>query len=115
MAATGYMPIQLYYTTVSGRAPTAGNLASGELAINVADGKLYYKDTVGAIQFLGTKGEVNGTSTTQVLFNLSGAMAGSANFLFTGTTIVLANVPTSATGLPTGGLWKDTNGFLKVA
>ena len=40
MAATNYTPIQLYYSTTPAVAPVAGNLAYGELAINVADGKL---------------------------------------------------------------------------
>ena len=42
MAATGYTPIQLYYSTTAGHIPTAGNLLPGELALNVTDGKLYF-------------------------------------------------------------------------
>lgn len=44
MAQTGYTPIQLYYSTTASAVPTAGNLADGELALNITDGKLYYKD-----------------------------------------------------------------------
>lgn len=44
MSQSGYTPIQLYHSTSAGVQPTAGNLADGELAINITDGKLYYKD-----------------------------------------------------------------------
>ena len=55
MAATGYTPIQLYYSTTTTNAPSAGNLTDGELAINTADGKLFYKDNLGAVQVIGWK------------------------------------------------------------
>ena len=45
MAATGYTPIQLYYSTTTGNTPLLANLANGELAINTYDGKLFYKNT----------------------------------------------------------------------
>ena len=44
MAQSGYTPIQLYYSTTGGATPTAGNLSNGELAINITDGKLFYKN-----------------------------------------------------------------------
>ncbi len=50
MAQTGYTPIQLYYSTTGSAVPTSGNLASGELAINIADGKLYYKNSGGTVK-----------------------------------------------------------------
>ena len=56
MAATNYTPIQLYYSTTASQAPSAGNLTSGELAINITDGKLYYKDNGGVVQVIATKG-----------------------------------------------------------
>lgn len=69
MAAAGFTPISLYYSTTIGTAPTAPNLVLGELAINVTDGKLYYKDTVGAITLLADKGSATG--------NLPGGATGS--------------------------------------
>jgi hypothetical protein len=42
MAQTGYTPIILFNSTTTGNAPTTGNLAVGELAINIADGKLFF-------------------------------------------------------------------------
>lgn len=50
MAQAGYTPISLYYSSTPSAAPTAGNLVNGELAINIADGKLYYKDNLGAVK-----------------------------------------------------------------
>lgn len=44
MAQTNYTPIQLYYSTTAAAVPLAANLAAGELAINITDGKLYYND-----------------------------------------------------------------------
>lgn len=44
MAATGYTPIVLYNSPTTGNTPLAANLASGEIAINTFDGKLFYKD-----------------------------------------------------------------------
>lgn len=55
MAATGFVPIQLYYSTTAAAAPVASNLANGELAINITDGKLYYKDNGGVVQLIANK------------------------------------------------------------
>ena len=55
MAQTGYTPISLYYSTTVSAAPSAGNLANGELAINITDGKLFYKDNGGVVQTIGYK------------------------------------------------------------
>jgi hypothetical protein len=55
MAASGFTPIQLYRTATASAAPTAGNLADGELAINTNDGKLFYKDSSNAVQVIGWK------------------------------------------------------------
>ena len=52
MAASGFTPIQLYYSTVSGHAPIAGGLVDGELAINTAEGKLFYKNSSGVVTVL---------------------------------------------------------------
>jgi len=52
MAQSGYTTIQSYYSNVAGHVPTSANLASGELAINIVDGILYYKDSTGTVQIL---------------------------------------------------------------
>jgi len=58
MAQSGYTPISLYYSTTASTAPTSGNLVSGELAINITDGKLYYKDNAGVVQVIASKSSV---------------------------------------------------------
>jgi len=59
MAQTGYTPIQLYSSSTPGNAPAAGDLSNtaggSELAINIADGKLFYKDSGGNVQVIGWK------------------------------------------------------------
>ena len=103
MAQTGYTPISIYYSSTAGNTPTAGNLVAGELAINTADGKLFYKDSAGVVQVIAGKGGagVAGGSNTQVQYNSSGSLAGSANFTFNGTTVTIAN-DASISGLTVG-------------
>jgi hypothetical protein len=64
MAATSFTPISLYYSTTASAVPTTGNLVNGELAINITDGKLYYKDNTPAIQVIGVK---NAASTGKAI------------------------------------------------
>jgi hypothetical protein len=97
MAQSGFTPISLYYSTTAAAAPIAANLITGELAINVVDGKLYYKDLAGVVQVIAGKGGagVAGGSNTQVQFNSSGSLAGSANLTFNGTTLTAGGFTTS--------------------
>ena len=60
MAAAGYTPVSLYYSTTTNTAPLAANLVLGELAINVANGRLYYKDTVGGVYVIADKTTATG-------------------------------------------------------
>lgn len=93
MAQSGFTPIQIYYSTTTTNAPTAGNLVDGELAINTADGKLFYKDNLGAVQVIATKGSGTiGGSNTQVQYNNGGALAGSSNLTFNGTTLTANDI-----------------------
>lgn len=67
MAATGFTPIQLYRTSTAAAAPSAGNLADGELAINTLDEKLYFKNSAGTVKLLastaGATGDVVGPAS----------------------------------------------------
>ena len=91
MSQAGYTPIQLYYSTTAAAVPTNTNLANGELAINITDGKLYYKDNTGTVKLLaGATAGPAGGSNTQVQFNSSGVLAGSANMTFDGTILTAA-------------------------
>ena len=89
MAQTNFTPISLYFSTTAAAAPSAGNLVNGELAINITDGKLYYKDNAGVVKVIAGAGGagIAGGSNTQVQFNSSGNLAGSANLTFNGTTL----------------------------
>ena len=60
MAASGYTPISLYYSTTGAAVPVNTNLVNGELAINITDGKLYYKDNGGTVQLLASKAGASG-------------------------------------------------------
>ena len=71
--------IQLKYSTTTGNTPTT--LEYGELAINLADGKLFYKDSSNQINFLenfqGPAG-LNG----EVQFNDSGSLGADSGFSY---------------------------------
>jgi hypothetical protein len=110
MSQAGYTPIQLYYSATAAAAPSAGNLANGEVALNITDGKLYYKDNGGSVQVLATKGAGTiGGSTTQVQYNNAGALAGSANLTFDGTNLGVGGAASSFTNYSTVSV-NNTNG-----
>lgn len=97
MAQSGFTPISLYYSATAAAAPTAGNLVAGELAINVTDGKLYYKDNAGVVQVIATKGSAAvGGSNTQVQFNNAGVLDGSSNLTWNGTTLAVTGAITAS-------------------
>jgi hypothetical protein len=105
MAQSGYTPILIYASGTTGNTPSASNLTSSasgsELALNYFDGKLFYKDASGNVQVLATKGGVGSSTTTQVLYNSSGLVVGSANMTFDGSTLTTLN--SAYTGTLTGG------------
>lgn len=68
MAQTNYTPIQHYRSSTASATPLAANLSVGELAINYADGILFYKDAASVVQLIGRKNPVD-TSTSQTLTN----------------------------------------------
>ena len=86
MAQSGYTPIQLYYSVTLTNVPLAGNLAYGELAVNAADGKLYYKNSVtGTVKVLADGATATG--------NLPGGTAGA---------LVYQTAPSTTAYLPIG-------------
>ena len=109
MAATGYTPIQLYYSTTASTAPSSSNLVSGELAINILDEKLYFKNSSGTVKLLastagsnltvGTTSVTSGTSG-YILYNNAGTLG---NLATTGSgSVVLATSPTFTTSIDSG-------------
>ena len=71
MAQTGFTPISNYYSATATNVPTAGNLVAGELAINTADGKLFYKDSAGVVQTMASKATTAGTYSSITTSNLT--------------------------------------------
>lgn len=122
MAQTGFTPIQLYSSSTATNVPLAANLATGELAINITDGKLFYKDNAAAVQVIGWKvvpATAGGTGQTSYAVG---------DLLYANTTTTLAKLPDVATGnaLISGGvgvapswgkigLTTHVNGVLPVA
>ena len=64
MAQSGYTPILIYSSTTASAVPTNTNLSQGELAINVVDGKLYYKDGSSVVQLLASNAAASGIFST---------------------------------------------------
>jgi hypothetical protein len=98
MAQSGYTPLIHYYSTTASQVPIAGNLSNGELAINITDGKLYYKNNSGVVTLLANAFAAAGTVTS---VNGSG---GSTGMTLTGGPI------TSSGTLTIGGTLAATNG-----
>ena len=88
MSQAGYTPILSYSSATASAVPLAANLSQGELAINTADGRLFYKDSAGVVQTMASKatGAIGG-STTQIQFNNAGALGGSASLTWNGTVL----------------------------
>jgi len=98
MSQSGYTPIALYSSGTASATPTAGNLVSGELAINYADGKLFYKDSSGVVQTLASKaGNVNVSSFSAGSTGLTPSTATTGAVTLAGT----LNVANGGTGVTT--------------
>jgi subtilisin family serine protease len=69
MAQSGFTPISLYYSTTASTVPTAGNLVAGELAINTADGKLYFKNSSNVVTLLADSTSASGTLINPTITN----------------------------------------------
>lgn len=96
MAATGYTPILIYSSSTGGNVPATSNLTNStlgsELAINITDGKLFYKDNANAVQVIGWKT----TPTTAGGTGLTSYTAGDLLYYASGTT--LTQLAIGATG-----------------
>ena len=87
MAQTGYSPILIYSSSTTTNAPSAGNLTNStlgsELAINITDGKLFYKDNANAVQVIAWKT----TPTTAGGTGLTSYTAGDMLYYASGTAL----------------------------
>jgi len=108
MAQATFTPIYLYYSANSGATPSTSNLAAGELAINTADGKLFYKDSSGSLQTIATKAAATnplpvntGGTGLQTLTQGGIAYGGATTYLFTAVGTTGDLLSSNGTGAPT--------------
>lgn len=143
MAATGYTPIYLYYSSTATNQPSAGNLGYGELALNITDKNLFFKDNTNAVNTVPIRqssGSSNGwlSSTDWTTFNSkapavtytsnyipygqgtttpalsAGLKFDGTNFTTTGIASAASFVPTSST-VPTNGMYYPSANALGIS
>lgn len=90
--------IALRSSGVASNVPDVGSLANGEVAINFADGILYYKTDTGTLGTIQTAQP--GGLDTEVQFNDSGSFGGDSGFTYSKTTDTL----TVSGGVVSGGI-----------
>ena len=101
MAQTGFTPIQLYSSSTPASAPSAGNLTNdtkgSELAVNIADGKLFYKDSTNNVQTLADKNWIGTvTNVSALTIGTTGTDLSSTVANSTSTPVITLNVPTAS-------------------
>jgi len=98
MAATGYTPIILFNSTTASNVPTTSNLAAGELALNIPDGKLYFNKS-GVITVLANSNSIFSTAVTTISFGSTGLTPSTATSgaVTVAGTLALVNGGTGAT------------------
>jgi len=103
MAQTGYTPILIYGSSTASATPSASNLTSSangaELALNYADGKLYYKDNAGVVQLLASKAGALGSVTSVAQTFTGGIISVGGSPITTSGTLALTVAGTSG-GVP---------------
>jgi hypothetical protein len=98
MSQSGFTPISLYYSSTATNVPLAADLVNGELAINIADGKLYYKNSGGVVTLLAS------TATVAPVTTFSAGTTGFTPSTATSGAVTLAgtlNVANGGTGVTT--------------
>jgi len=111
MAASGFTPISLYYSSTASATPSAGNLVAGELALNTTDEKLYFKNASGTVKLLASNAAVlaDGTvtsvnATVPSFLSVSGVpitTSGTIAITYSGTALPIDNGGTGATSAAT--------------
>jgi hypothetical protein len=103
MAQTGYTPILIYSSSTTTNVPAAGNLTNStlgsELAINITDGKLFYKDNANNVQVIAWKT----TPTTAGGTGLTTYTAGDTLYYASGTTLSKLAIGASKTIMTSSG------------
>ena len=96
MAQSGYTPIQIYYSTTTGNAPSAGNLLAGELGLNIADMKLYCENSGGTVRMLTSPGIPQSGSSKTTSYSLAVTDVGQTIVVGTGGSITIPDATFSA-------------------
>jgi hypothetical protein len=112
MAATGFTPISLYYSTTASAVPVNTNLVAGELALNTLDEKLYFKNSAGTVKLLastaGAAGSVTSVAASVPAFlSIAGSpitTSGTLAITYSGTALPVANGGTGLTSGTSGGV-----------
>jgi hypothetical protein len=104
MAASGFTPISIYHSSTPAAVPSNLNLQDGELAINIADGKLYYRSSAGVVRLLASNGASAPVLT--VSFGTTGLTpsTATAGAISVAGTLVAANGGTGQSSYTTGDL-----------
>ena len=63
MAQSGFTPLIPYHSTTSGNVPSAGNMQTGEIALNATDRVIYTKDGTGLVVAIGSGATGGGGDT----------------------------------------------------
>lgn len=98
MAASGYTPISLYYSTTASAVPTSGNLVDGELALNTADMKLYAKNSSGTVTLLASNASTGATVSSVAVSGGTTGLTTSGGPITSSGTITLAGTLAVANG-----------------
>lgn len=97
MAQVGFTPVQLYYSTTTTAVPTALRMQVGELAINITDEKLFFKNAAGVVKVLADSssatGNLPGGGTGTLVYQ---ATTGNTAYLTLGTTNWILTAGTTA-------------------
>lgn len=106
MSQAGFTPIVPYHSTTSGNTPSAGNMQTGEIALNATDRVIYTKDGTGLVVAIGSGATGGGgdqifvqngqtVTTSYTIPSLSNAMSTGPIAIASGATVTI----------PAGSVW----------
>lgn len=104
MPQTNFTPVQLYRSATAAAAPLAANLQFGELALNYADEKMYFKNAAGAVTLL-TSSAATALALTSVQLTGAQTIGGAKTF----------NSNITTTGVIATGLGSTSGQYTAVA
>ena len=90
MAQAGFTPISLYFSSTAAAVPSSGNLANGELGLNIADMKLYAKNSSGVVTLLASNSSTGATVSSVAVSGGTTGLTTSGGPITTSGTITLA-------------------------